>query len=445
MNNYGTNYYSLLNNFQIKNSLYLYLNYKRLEQKVKRKEKEPKSEKLYLINKNIMDKIKNECKFKKLNEVFEKYNINESDGNINEKTVTALKSLSQNDLISILKSKNITSKYPVKKNAPNSTLIPCQNSCFLIFENFELLYEDIFIYLFDINPNKYNYFFNFECILNESYIIINYPNTFNQIVSVIGKINDNKVFMTEYILKYINDRIRYNHLKFIKGKTHEYLNNLQLYKNTQPIINSKFEEMGIIIKYDSYNDQNNNDKNISEETIQRLTEEKKNLEKKLTEEKNKSKYMEGKIISLKTELEKTSKKYKDLYRQYTNDKNKFNSNINNVNSEESSLYQLIIEKDKKIKELEEKLKRYPIELNEGEKLLTLNFNSLDQKLKNYSIICKNTDIFNYVEKKIYDDNKEYYDTENYFTVNGKKIHKYKNLDENGIKNNDVIILNVLDI
>ena len=42
-----------------------------------------------------MDKIKSECQFKKLNELFEKYNISESDGNINEKTITSLKSLSQ--------------------------------------------------------------------------------------------------------------------------------------------------------------------------------------------------------------------------------------------------------------------------------------------------------------------------------------------------------------
>ena len=60
--------------------------------------------------------------------------------------------------------------------------------------------------------------------------------------------------------------------------------------------------------------------------------------------------METEIISLKTELEKTSKKYKDLYQQYIKNKNTINSNINNVNSKESSLYQIIIEKDKKINE-----------------------------------------------------------------------------------------------
>jgi len=102
----------------------------------------------------------------------------------------------------------------------------------------------------------------------------------------------------------------------------------------------------------------------------------------------------------------------------------------NLNNNES-LNKLILEKDKKIKELEIKLKRYPFELNEGEKLIT--------------IICKNTEIFKIIEKKLYEDYKKYYDTQNYFTFNGKTVDKLKTLKENGIKNNDVIVINVYDL
>ena len=77
--------------------------------------------------------------------------------------------------------------------------------------------------------------------------------------------------------------------------------------------------------------------------------------------------------------------------------------------------------------------------------MTVNFTTIDSKIKNYSIICKNTDIFNNIEKKLYEDYKEYYDTENYFTVNEKKINRFKNLEENNIHNNDVIILNIIKI
>ena len=76
--------------------------------------------------------------------------------------------------------------------------------------------------------------------------------------------------------------------------------------------------------------------------------------------------------------------------------------------------------------------------------MTVNFISADQKVQHYSLICKNTDTFNVLEKKLYEDYKEFYETENYFTFNGKKIHKLKSLDENNIRNNDIIMLNVIE-
>ena len=86
-----------------------------------------------------------------------------------------------------------------------------------------------------------------------------------------------------------------------------------------------------------------------------------------------------------------------------------------MNSKEELLNSIIL-KDKELNELKIKLGRYPIELNEGEKLMTVNFTSVDSRIQNYSLICKNTDMFNALEKRLYDDYKEYYDTENFFTV-----------------------------
>ncbi len=76
--------------------------------------------------------------------------------------------------------------------------------------------------------------------------------------------------------------------------------------------------------------------------------------------------------------------------------------------------------------------------------MTVNFISADQKVQHYSLIYKNTDTFNVLEKKLYEDYKEFYETENYFTFNGNKIHKLKSLDENNIRNNDIIMLNVIE-
>ena len=153
------------------------------------------------------------------------------------------------------------------------------------------------------------------------------------------------------------------------------------------------------------------------------------LEKILNEEKVKNNKLEEKLKKLDEEFKKLNNLEKNL--------------DNNINSKES-LMKIILEKDKEINKLKIKLSRFPFELKEGEKLMTVNFISADQKVQHYSLICKNTDTFNVLEKKLYEDYKEFYETENYFTFNGNKIHKLKSLDENNIRNNDIIMLNVIE-
>ena len=113
-------------------------------------------------------------------------------------------------------------------------------------------------------------------------------------------------------------------------------------------------------------------------------------------------------------------------------------------STKESLYELIYEKEKEIKDLKMKLSKFPFELQEGEIMMSIIISSTDQKIQNHSIICKNTEIFNQVENRLYKCFKEYLKTENYFTLNGKKIIKNQTLEENNIKNNDIILLNTYD-
>jgi len=58
----------------------------------------------------------------------------------------------------------------------------------------------------------------------------------------------------------------------------------------------------------------------------------------------------------------------------------------------------------------------------------------------YSLICKNTEKFIELEKKIYNEYPEYSKTNNYFMINGNRVNKDQTLDENKIRNNDIIIL-----
>ena len=55
-------------------------------------------------------------------------------------------------------------------------------------------------------------------------------------------------------------------------------------------------------------------------------------------------------------------------------------------------------------------------------------------------MCKNSDKFIKLEEKLYEEFTELGKLENSFYINDNKINKYQTLDENGIKNNDIIIL-----
>jgi len=146
-------------------------------------------------------------------------------------------------------------------------------------------------------------------------------------------------------------------------------------------------------------------------------------------------------------LEEKINQLNDLLKKNDNNRNSINNNANNINvnvGNPNDLLQSIIKKDKIIEDLKLKLSRFPFELSEGEKLISIIFTSTDQKI-HYSIICKNTDIFYNLELKLYQKYTELSEVENYFTVNGRRVNKTKNLEFNKIKDNDVIILNTLDI
>jgi hypothetical protein len=113
---------------------------------------------------------------------------------------------------------------------------------------------------------------------------------------------------------------------------------------------------------------------------------------------------------------------------------------NNINTSYSADKDLIIELYKKIEELKLKLSRYPYDLSQGEKLISVIFTSPDQKI-HQSIICKNTEKFSRLEEILYKEAPNYFDSNVYFCVKGRVVNRYKTLKENNIHDSDVIILN----
>ena len=193
--------------------------------------------------------------------------------------------------------------------------------------------------------------------------------------------------------------------------------------------------------YENKIDNNIRNKELEELRLQLTNEKEKN---KILEEKNK-KYerdLKERGINkgeeqLRKELDNEIKKYNNLKKQIEEEKA---LRMTYGKETKESYIETIIEKDKKIRELELKISRFPFILEEGEVLMSIIFISSDQNL-HYSIICKNTDEFYKIESQIYKKYPEYTENENFFILNGKKINRYKTLEQNGVKNNDIIILN----
>ena len=142
--------------------------------------------------------------------------------------------------------------------------------------------------------------------------------------------------------------------------------------------------------------------------ITRLLETENNqLRGQLEEEKNKNKILTKKIEELKKELEESNTEIKKMKES--------NSSIN------LGTY-------------------YSIKsINPGEKIIAVNFVSMgNQDINHYNLICKNVDLFVTLEARLYNDFPRYKEYNPYFTVNGRAIKRFKTMDENKIKNNDII-------
>ena len=102
-------------------------------------------------------------------------------------------------------------------------------------------------------------------------------------------------------------------------------------------------------------------------------------------------------------------------------------------------------KENKLKDDEIKLlkSKFQFEILKDDKIMTIIFTSIDQMI-HYSFICKNTDIFIRLENLLYDKYPKYRETQNFFISNGNIINRFKTLEENNIKNSDIITLNEIE-
>ena len=250
-----TNYSKILSenksNTMIMNSINIYLNTQRIIKKMKTKN--AKTRKYYLINKNFINQIKIDNDYNIILDIIEANNFKEV-GNKNKKYILSLiKSLPEEDFNKY--TKEISHKIKYEQHMEPDIIQACYcdeiNKSIFIFD-FDLFEEKIIKLFIDDLSNLKDYYL--DCTLIEDKIIINYPDNLNQekYTSIIGTINSEYDFITEYLLIFKDKNSQINHMKTILSGLSNYLNNLSLVNNSQPIPNNNYEIVGIIAKYDPY-------------------------------------------------------------------------------------------------------------------------------------------------------------------------------------------------
>ena len=68
----------------------------------------------------------------------------------------------------------------------------------------------------------------------------------------------------------------------------------------------------------------------------------------------------------------------------------------------------------------------------------------NQDIGNYSLPCKNTDLFVRLEERLYNEYPQFKNYETYFEVRTKRIKRFKTLEQNNIKTNDIINIFIIE-
>ena len=156
---------------------------------------------------------------------------------------------------------------------------------------------------------------------------------------------------------------------------------------------------------------------------------------------------ESQINELKKQLIKEKNKNQKLEAENNKLKNLNNNLIQQYEVKIKELNNIINKKNKVIQELSSyNQKDFSItSIKPGEKIMTVNFVSMgNQNIGHYSLACKNTDLFIRLEEQLYNDYPQFKNYETYFMVNTKRIKRFKTLEENKIRNKDIINMFIVD-
>ena len=161
---------------------------------------------------------------------------------------------------------------------------------------------------------------------------------------------------------------------------------------------------------------------------------------------NNNLFYESQINELKRQLNEEKNKNQILFNENLQLKQK----INNLNVNITNYTNQIMLLQNELLKYKNNFTNTPINysitsIKPGEKIMAINFVSMGiQEIGHYALACKNTDLFVRLEEQLNNDFPQLKNHETYFMVNAKRIKRFKTLDENKIKNKDIINIFIMD-
>ena len=251
-----------------------------------------------------------------------------------------------------------------------------------------------------------------------------YGTTINQVlITYLNKIGRSDLInkqSNEIYFTYNSTKINFNDKRKIE----------QIFNNTNPVIEVHYTETmnRTLTINNSRNNRNNLFANIRKSNTFDFSNnipnsnynesENDKLKRQLNEEKNKNMKLINENKILKKQINALNDKIKKLEEMQINqDKLKFNKFNNSIKQNDFLLH----------------------EMKPSEQLLNVTFiTSGTNGLINYQLICKNTELFVRLEERFYNDFPQFKEYDLCFKNNKKKIKRFKTLEENNIKDKDVI-------
>ena len=148
------------------------------------------------------------------------------------------------------------------------------------------------------------------------------------------------------------------------------------------------------------------------------------------------------INELKRQLKQEKEKNQILINENINLKNiinQLNIELNNIKGIKEKLQHNLTQKNK-INE------HYDLSsMNEDDKIIAVNFVSMERNdIGHFNLICKKRDLFVRLEERLYENFPQYKEFDIYFLVDGRRIKRFKTLEQNNINNNDIINLFIIN-